>query len=464
MDSTDLLVIGAGPGGYVAAIRAGQLDLDVTLVDKDALGGTCLNTGCIPSKALITATDVAHEARTAEEMGIHADVDVDLAQMTDWKDGVVDQLTTGVERLCKANGVTLLEGRAEFVDEHCARIETEDGEDPIDFENAIIATGSRPLELPGFSFGDDPILGSRDVLALDEIPDELLVVGGGYIGMELSTMLSKLGASVTVVEMLDSILPQYEDDIVRPVKSRAEELGISFNFGEAATDWTERGDGIVVTTETEAGKESRYEVDAALVAVGRQPVTDTLGLDAVGLAPSEAGFLETDARARTDLEHVFAVGDVAGEPMLAHQASAEGLVAAEVAAGGDARLDSLATPAVVFTDPEIGSVGLTEDETTAAGHDPLVGEFPFYASGRALTTGDSEGFVRVVADEDGTVLGARVVGSEASELIAELTLATQQGLSLDAVAETIHAHPTLSEATMEAAENALGKAIHTLNR
>jgi len=479
---TDLLVIGAGPGGYVAAIRAGQLDLEVTLVDKEAWGGVCLNHGCIPSKALITATDLAEEAGSAAEMGVHADPRVDMGEMVAWKDGIVDRLTGGVEKLCKANGVSLMEGRAEFADENKARIVhggEGQGSESVEFEHAVVATGSRPIEIPGFEFGDEPVWDSRQALAAETVPDRLVVVGAGYIGMELATVYAKAGSDVTVVEMLDGVLPGFEDDLARPVRKRAEELGIDFQFGRTAREWYGHEDHVRVVTEpadagdaddaepeAEAdGGVEEFDADRVLVAVGRQPVTDTLNLEAAGLETDDRGFLETDDRARTSTEHIFAIGDVAGEPMLAHKASAEGKVAAAVAAGEPAALDHQAVPAAVFTDPEIGTVGLTAAEAREAGFEPAVGEFPFDASGRALTTGHAEGFVRVVADEaSGFVLGGQVVGPEASELVAELGLAIEMGATLEDVTATVHTHPTLSEAVMEAAEHALGEAIHTLNR
>ncbi|WP_408956842.1 dihydrolipoyl dehydrogenase [Natrinema sp. 74] len=478
---TDVLVIGAGPAGYVAAIRAGQLDLDVTLVEKDAYGGTCLNYGCIPSKALITATDVAHEAATAEEMGIHADPAIDLAGMMDWKDSVVEQLTSGVEKLCKANGVSLLEGTARFADEHTVRVSHSgegQGSETLEFEHAIVATGSRPIEIPGFDFSDEPVLDSRQALALESVPDSLVVVGAGYIGMELASVFAKLGTDVTVLEMLDSILPGYDDDLKRPVKARAGDLGIEFEFGYTASDWHGRDeDGIRVVAEPAerpavdggadavADESLDLETEAVLVAVGREPVSDSLSLEEAGIETNDRGFIDTDSRARTNVEHVFAVGDVAGEPMLAHKGSAEGKTAAEVIAGDPAALDQQAIPAVVFTDPEIATVGMTEAEAEEAGFETATGTFPFRASGRALTTGCDDGFVKVVADEaDGYLLGASIVGPEASELIAELGLAIELGATLEDVAATVHAHPTLSESVMEAAENALGHAIHTLNR
>ncbi|WP_277542173.1 dihydrolipoyl dehydrogenase [Haloarcula laminariae] len=465
-ETTEVLVIGGGPGGYVAAIRAARLGLDTTLVERDAYGGTCLNHGCIPSKALISASDVAHDARAAEEMGVFADPAVDMTAMAEWKDGVVTRLTRGVESLCKSAGVTLVEGTAEFVDEGTVRVaHGGEGRDPetIAFEHAIVATGSRPIEVPGFAFDGERILSSREALALETVPDELLVVGAGYIGMELSTVFAKLGAEVTVVEMLEDVLPGYEDDISAIVRERAEALGVDFAFGEAASDWESLDDGrIRVATTDEDDAVTEYHADRCLVAVGREPVTDTLGLENVGLDPDENGFLATDERARTELDGVFAVGDVAGEPMLAHKAMAEGEVAAEVAAGEPAALDHQAIPAAVFTDPEIGTVGLTEAEASEAGFDPVVGRMPLRANGRALTLDEREGFVRIVADADTEfLLGAQIVGPEASELVAELSLGIELGARLEDIAGTVHTHPTLSEAVHEAARDARGEAIHT---
>ena len=465
---TEVLVIGAGPGGYVAAIRGGQLGLDVTLVEKDAYGGTCLNEGCIPSKALIHGTGLAHEAGSAEAMGIHADPAVDMQGLVGWKDGVVDQLTGGVEKLCKANGVNLVPGRAGFADENTARVAhggEGQGSESIEFEHAIVATGSRPIEIPGLEFDGEYVLDSSHALALEEVPDSMLVVGGGYIGMELATVFAKLGTDVTVVEMLDDILPPYEDDVKRVVRDRAESLGVDFHFGEAAQGWEEAAGEAVVATETEDGETREHVAEKVLVAVGREAVTDSLGLENVGLEPNDDGTLDTDHQARTDVENVFAVGDVAGDPMLAHKAYKEGHVAVEVIAGEPAALDYQAVPAAVFTDPEIGTVGMTEAEAEAAGFDPIVGRMPFQASGRALTLGEDDGFVRIVADaETEFVLGAQIVGPEAAELIAEVGLAVEMGAQLEDVAATIHTHPTLSEAVAEAAANARGEAVHTLNR
>jgi len=462
---TELLVIGGGPGGYVAAIRGAQLGLDTTLVERDAYGGTCLNHGCIPSKALISASDVAHDARQGESMGVFADPAVDMAGMTEWKDGVVTRLTRGVESLCKSAGVNLVEGTAEFVDDGTVRVAhggEGQGSESLSFEHAVVATGSRPMEVPGFEFDDEHILSSKDALALESVPEKLVVVGAGYIGMELSTVFAKLGAEVTVVEMLDDVLPGYEDDVAAVVRERAEDLGIDFSFGEAADDWERTDEGIRVQTVDDDDEVIEYNAEQCLVAVGREPVTDTLALENVDLGTDEDGFIPTNDQARSDVETVFAVGDVAGEPMLAHKAMAEGKVAAEVAAGEPAAFDHQAIPAAVFTDPEIGTVGMTESEAEAAGFEPVVGQMPMRANGRALTVNEREGFVRVVADADEEfLLGAQIVGPEASELIAELGLGIEMGARLEDIAGTIHTHPTLSEAVHEAAAAARGEAIHT---
>lgn len=466
--ATDVLVIGGGPGGYVAAIRAAQHGLDTILVERDAVGGTCLNYGCIPSKAFITATDLAHEANHGERMGVEADASVNMTSLVEWKDEVVDQLTGGVEQLCKANGVNLIEGMATFIDDDAVRVAHAgegQGSESIQFEHAIVATGSRPIEVPGFEFDDDQIWSSQDALAADSIPEKLLVVGAGYIGMELSTTFAKAGSDVTVIEMLEDALPAYQDDVSRVIRERAEDLGIEFAFNERVSSWKEEGNGVAVITESEGGEETVYETDYVLVAVGREPVSDALELEEIGLETDDRGFLETDDYTRTDLEHIMAVGDVAGEPMLAHKASAEGIVAAGVAAGRPVALDQQVIPAAVFTDPEVATVGLTEQEAEHKGFDPVVGTMPLRASGRAQTMAEQKGFVRVVADTDTKfVLGGQIVAPEASELIGEVALAIEMGAKLEDLTMTVHTHPTLSEAIMEAAEHAQDQAIHTLNR
>ncbi|MFB6297580.1 MAG: dihydrolipoyl dehydrogenase [Salinirussus sp.] len=465
--ATDVLVVGAGPGGYVAAIRAAQHDMDVTLVERDAYGGTCLNHGCIPSKALITGAEIADRPRRAGEMGISADVDVDFGQMIDWKDGVVRQLTGGVKTLCEEHGVSLVEGTAVFDDATSARVVHEgegEGSESVDFEHAIVATGSRPVSIPGFPFDDPGVLDSKAALALDTVPDRLVVVGAGYIGMELSTAFAKLGADVTVLEALETALPAYEDDVARVVRERAEGLGVDFRFGHAAAGYETADDGsggIVVRADADDGT-ATVPADEVLVAVGREPVTDTVDPEAAGLDPDEDGTIRTDDQCRTGVDGIYAVGDVTGEPMLAHRAMYDGRVAAGAIAGEPVGQDARAVPAVVFTDPEIATVGMTADEAAAAGFDPAVGRMPLRANGRALTLDDADGFVRIVADADREhVLGAQLVGPEASELVAELALAIELGATLTDLAGTIHTHPTVSEAVVDAAESIHGRAIHT---
>ena len=465
--ATELLVVGAGPGGYVAAIRAAQLGLDVTLVDRDGYGGTCLNHGCIPSKALLTATGRvdAVTGTGAEGMGIYADPYIDMAELVEWKDGVVDRLTSGVEKLCETSGIQSVQGTASFLDESTVVIEEQDGSTTeISFEHAVVATGSRPIEIPGFDYADSPVLDARQALALETTPERLVVVGAGYIGMELATVYARLGTDVTVVEMLEEALPGFETALSDPVKEHLTSMGVDFYFGRQATEWREEARGIAVATEDTDADRLWLDCDRVLVAVGRQPVTSGLGLENAGLATNRDGFVPTGPAGRTEVETIFAVGDVAGEPMLAHEASHAGIVAAETIAGNDPDHVDQPVPAAVFTEPEIATVGLNPDEANEEGYEPIVGEFPIAASGRALTTGHDAGFVRVVGESDtGRVLGCQIVGPEASELVGEVGVSMAAGATLADLAETMRVHPTLSEAVMEAASHAFGQAIHRSN-
>ena len=461
--STNLLVIGAGPGGYVAALRAAQLEQDVVLVDADALGGTCLNHGCIPSKALLSATGRVNDVLDVEEMGIYADPYIDIDELVEWKDGVVDQLTGGVKQLCRGAGVQFQPGRASFIDEDTAQIRHAGEESELAFENAIVATGSQPIEIPGFDFGDDPILDSRQALSPKRVPDRLIVIGAGYIGLELAFMYAQLGTEVLVCEMLDEALPGFDTSLTEPVRHAATEYDLEFAFGQRAVDWEQTSDGIVIETKDETGTRSEWQGEQVLVAVGREPVTDTVSPDRAGIDVTNAGFIEVDKRGRTSTNHIYAVGDAAGEPMLAHKASHEGLIAAADSAGEPVPDRALGpVPAIVYTKPEIGTVGITPGRASEIGHETVTGEFSLAASGRALAAGKSDGFVRIIANaEDGCVLGGQVVGAEASELIAELMMAIRYDHTLMDIAEMVHAHPTFSEAVMEAAANGLGQGIHS---
>lgn len=464
--STDTLVLGAGPGGYVAAIRAAQLGREVTLVEKEPrLGGVCLNHGCIPSKALIHASGVSHMLRGAEKFGVRAaSVEVDTKVMQEWKRGVVERLTGGVEKLVTGNGVQVVRGFLTFTGPRSARIETSEGVSSLEFNNLIVATGSRPVELADLPFDGEGIISSREALELEEAPGRLLVVGGGYIGLELGTVFAKLGSSVTVVELLDGLLPGTDRELVRPVERRLRKLGAEIRLRSRITG-CERKNGTYLLTVEGNDRQDKIEADTVLVTVGRKPATSGFGLEKTGVRLNDDGFIDTTVNMRTNVDHIYAIGDVAGQPLLAHKASKEGIVAAENIAGRPSARDWLVIPSVIFTDPEIASAGLTEDQARDKGYEVSVGRFPFSASGRALTMGEQEGFVKVVArEEDGTILGTHIVGPEASNLISEGALAVELTATLEDLALTIHPHPTLPEALMEAAEGALGYPIHIMKK
>ena len=466
--TTNTVVIGAGPGGYVAAIRLGQLGVPCVLVERAELGGTCLNVGCIPSKALISASKLVESIRHAGAMGIEVgSVSIDLGKMMTWKDGVVGKLTGGVGGLVKGNGGKVVKGAARFTGSRSLEVKASDGAvTKVAFEHAIIATGSAPSALPGFAFDGSHVLSSTEGLAFARVPERLVVIGGGYIGMELGGVWQRLGSKVTVVEYLDQLLPGFEPDLVRPVQRRFAAAGGEVLLSTRAVGWEPHGGGVRVHLEERgSGVRKALEADHVLLTVGRRPVTEGLGLEALGLRTDEQGFIAVDGAQRTAVPHVFAIGDVAGQPLLAHKASKEGEVAAEVIAGHPAAFDARAIPAVVFTDPEIATVGLTAREAKAAGHEVKIGKFLFAANGRALSLNDSDGFVRVTVDAgSGVLLGFEAVGPEVSNLVAEVALAIEMGALAMDLGHTIHAHPTLAEAVMEATLAALGQAVHSLNR
>ncbi len=463
--TVDLLVIGAGPGGYPAAIRAGQLGLKTLVVERGMWGGTCLNIGCIPSKALITAGKAVEGAKKASAMGISIEgVRVDMVQMQAWKGGIVKKMTGGVRQLCKGNGCALETGSATFTGPTTARITPVKGDAyDVTFGHAVIATGSVPIQIPGFAYDEETILSSTGALDLDHVPGRVVVIGGGYIGLEMGQMLNKLGSEVTVVEMGDQVMPGFDPEIVQVIARSLKKSGITTFTNARAEGWTRDGDDVVVTV---AGGEGTQELrcDKVLVTVGRKPYSDGLGLAAAGVAQDDRGFVPVDDQLRTNVPHILAVGDVTGNPMLAHRASKQGEIAAEVAAGKNVAFDCKTVPAVVFTDPEIATVGLTEAEARAQGFELKIGKFPWAANGRALTQLAADGFVKVIADAaDHQVLGVAIVGPHASDLISEAALAIEMDAFLEDIALTIHPHPTLGEAVMEAAAKALGHAIHVMN-
>jgi len=461
---TELLVIGGGPGGYVAAIRAAQLGIEVTLVEEEELGGICLNHGCIPSKALIYASRLFSRLPHLSEMGIEIEgVKLNMEKLQDWKEDVVKKLNSGVARLLKGHGVQVIKGRASFASPKKVVAESQQGTQAIEFKKCIIATGSRPIELPGLEFDGEVVLSSRHALKLREVPEELVVIGGGYIGLELGTVYARLGSRVTVVEMLDQLLPGTDLELVRVVERRLKRLGVKVHLSSKAKGLKRGKDGAKLTLESPKG-ELELEAERVLLSVGRRPNTENLGLERAGVELGDGGFIRVDEGLRTSNPDIYAIGDVVGGPMLAHKASHEGLAAAAAAAGKPAGADWLAVPAVIFTDPEIAYVGLSEKQAKEEGYEPMVGRFPFAALGRALTTGETEGFVKIIADKKTQlVLGVEIVGPEASNLISEAALAIELGARLEDIALTIHPHPTLPESLMEAAEAAMGKAIHILS-
>jgi dihydrolipoamide dehydrogenase len=461
----DVLVIGAGPGGYPAAIRCGQLGLKTLIVEKGMWGGTCLNVGCIPSKALITAGKTVEKAKKAEAMGITVSgIAIDMGKMQEWKGTVVGKMTGGVRQLCKGNGCTLVTGTAAFSGSHTATVTPDEGEAyEVTFKHAVIATGSVPIEIPPFPFDEVDVLSSTGALALDHIPEHVVVIGGGYIGLEMGQMLDKLGCGVTVVEMADQVLPGFDKEIVRVVASKMRKAGIK-TLLSARAEGFERKDGKLVVTVTAGGKTEPIPCDKILVTVGRKPYTEGLNPAAAGVTVGPRGFIEVDEQLRTNVPHIHAVGDVTGNPMLAHRATKQGEVAAEVIAGKDVAADYKTVPAVVFTDPEIATAGLSEDEAKEAGFEVKVGKIPWGANGRALTQLATDGFVKVIADAaDNQVLGIAIVGPNASDLISEAALAIEMDAFADDIGLTIHPHPTLGEAVMEAANKVLGHAIHVMN-
>ncbi|MGD6833144.1 dihydrolipoyl dehydrogenase [Sutcliffiella halmapala] len=457
----DTLVIGSGPGGYVAAIRAAQLGQKVTIVEKGTLGGVCLNVGCIPSKALISAGHRFETAKHSDDMGITAEnVTVDFTKVQEWKAGVVKKLTGGVEGLLKGNKVDIVSGEAYFVDGNTVRIMDDNSAQTYKFNNCIIATGSRPIEIPTFKYSKR-VLDSTGALALKEIPKKLVVIGGGYIGTELGTAYANFGTEVVIVEAADEILAGFEKQMSSLVKRNLKKKGNVEIFTKAmAKGVEETEDGVKVTIEVK-GEEQTIDADYVLVTVGRRPNTDELGLDQVGVEMTDRGVIKIDKQCRTSVSNIYAIGDIVEGPPLAHKASYEGKIAAEAISGHPAEIDYLGIPAVVFSEPELASVGYTEAQAKEEGLEVVAAKFPFAANARALALNATDGFLKLVTrKEDGLIIGAQIAGSSASDMIAELGLAIEAGMTAEDIAMTIHAHPTLGEITMEAAEVAMGSPIH----
>lgn len=458
----DTVVIGSGPGGYVAAIRAAQMGQKVAIIEREFIGGVCLNVGCIPSKALISAGHKYQDALDSKTFGVNTEnVELDFSKTQKWKDKqVVSRLTKGVEGLLKKNEVEIIRGEAFFNNEKTLRVMGEEQDQTYTFNNAIVATGSTPIEIPGFSWSDR-VLDSTGALNLQEVPNKLVVIGGGYIGSELAGAYANFGTEVTILEGAPKILGGFDEDMVKIVeKDFKRRKKINIVTDAMAKEAKETDGGVEVTYEVD-GESQTIEADYVLVTVGRKPNTEDLGLEAAGVELDERGLIKVDKQGRTTSEKIWAIGDIVPGAALAHKASYEGKVAAEAISGKNAEVDYIGMPAVAFTDPELASVGLTVKEAEEQGMDVHSVNFPLGGNGRALSLNATEGFVRLVATkEDNVIVGGQIVGTAASDMIAEIGLAIESGMNAEDIALTIHAHPTLAEVTMDAAEAILGLPIH----
>ncbi|MFH1114731.1 MAG: dihydrolipoyl dehydrogenase [Pseudomonadota bacterium] len=459
---TQVAVIGAGPGGYVAAIRAAQLGLEVTLVERELLGGVCLNWGCIPSKALIHVADLKAQIERADALGIvTSGVSVDLPKLMSWKDGVVEKLRKGVESLMSKNKIEVVYGTARFTGDRSFSVESSGGVQRFEFEKCILAMGSSVADLPGIPRDGDVVVDSKDALSFDAVPERLAVVGAGAVGLELGTVYAKLGSKVTILEGMDKLLPMLDEQIARVMMKALKGFGIDLKLGARVQGLNRKDRGTEVRYITANGEES-LEADKILAAIGRWPNTRGIGLEKAGVKLDKRGFVEVDSRMETSVPGIFAIGDIVAGPMLAHKASYQGKVAAEVIAGRPSAFEGVEVPGVIFSDPEIAVVGLTEKQAEDLGYEVKSGVFPFKALGRAATMGDDgAGFSKVVSDaKTGTVLGVHIVGPHASDLIAEGCLAVASASHRDDLTLTMHPHPTLPESIEEAAEQIEHRAIH----
>lgn len=449
-----LVVLGSGPGGYTAAFRAADLGLETVLIERDpTLGGVCLNVGCIPSKALLHAAKIVTEA---EEMGEHGIAfgkpKTDIDALRGWKESIVDKLTGGLKGLAKGRKVTVVEGVGEFTSPHMLKVKTADGEKTVSFDQCVIAAGSEPVTLPFIPHDDDRVIDSTGALELEDIPKRLLVLGGGIIGLEMGTVYDALGSKITVVELMEQLIPGADKDVVKPLHKRMEGRFENILLKTKVTAVEAQKKGLKVTFEGPDG-ESTDTFDKVLVAVGRKPNGKLIGVEAAGVEVDDRGFVPADKQMRTNQRHIFAIGDIIGQPMLAHKAVHEGKVAAEVAAGHNRAFDARVIPSVAYTDPEVAWVGMTENEAKDAGIKFGKGVFPWAASGRSLSLGRDEGMTKVLFDEeDDRVIGAGIVGPNAGDLIAEVALAIEMGSDATDLGHTIHPHPTLSETVNFAAE------------
>lgn len=460
VEETATVIVGAGPGGYVAALRLGQLGKQVVLVDKRGLGGICLHQGCIPSKALIHAAQFAFGLKQAQNMGIITEkISVDVSKLMNWKTAGIQKLEKGIEALCKKYSVEIVSGTAHFESSSRVRIESEHQAREIEFKSAIIDTGSKPTTVPGIEWSSN-VISSDAALELSEIPRELIVVGAGYIGIELGTVFAKLGSHVSIIQRGERILTNMDSEAALIVQSRLEELGIHVFLNSHVQQMTDQKPRVRVHVKNPDGL-TELQADKVLVALGRKANTDGLGLENTRVQFDENGFIRINEQCQTFDPHIFAIGDITGPPLLAHRAFRMGKIAAQAIAGLPVAFDNVVIPSVIFSDPEVASVGLTETEANQKGFQTLVGKFPFRNLGRAVSIDKPLGFVKIVADQKTQViLGIQIVGENASDLIGEAALAVELAAQLEDIASTIHPHPTFCEALMEAAEDALGKNVN----
>lgn len=465
--SYDAIVIGGGPGGYVAAIRLGQLKQKTLVVEKEYMGGVCLNWGCIPSKALIAAAGLLEKAHSASEMGISfGQPKVDIPKMQVWKEGIIKKLTGGVQGLVKGSGADIVMGTARLTGAKSVEVTQTDGKKATFTANKgiIVATGATPIQIPGFSVDGETVITAREAVSLQSVPKSMVLIGGGVIALELGMVYQKFGSKVTVVEMMDQILPGVDADLVKVVEKTFIQAG-----GEILTQAKALGcktsKGSAVVSVEHQGKTRDIECEKVLVAVGFRPNSKDLGLEQAGVKLDPKGHIPTNDLLQSNVPSIYAIGDVSGAPYLAHKASKEGEIAAEVLAGHKSARDWRAMPAAIFTEPEIATVGLSETQAKKDGRKISVGKFPFAASGRAMAVRSTDGFVKVIIDEAShEVLGVGIVGPEASDLISEAALAIEMCAFAEDVALTVHPHPTLGESVMEAFKHSLGEAIHIANR
>ncbi len=454
----DVVVLGAGPGGYTAAFRAADLGKKVILIERyPALGGVCLNVGCIPSKALLHAARVITDAADAQPHGItFSQPKIDLDQLRSWKESVISKLTKGLKALAKQRKVEVMNGAGKFITPHTIQVETADGNTTVSFDHCIIAAGSSATRIPGFPYDDPRLMDSTGALALRDIPDRLLVIGGGIIGLEMATVYSALGSKISVVEWMDQLIPGADPDLVNPLQRRLQKRYQAIYLKTKVTRIEAQASGLEVTFEGDNAPAPQI-YDRILVAVGRRPNGSTLGAETIGIQVNERGFIPVDQQMRTNLPHIFAIGDIVGEPMLAHKATYEGKLAAEVIAGHNVAFDARTIPSVAYTDPEIAWMGLTEKEALRQGIEFEKVSFPWAASGRAISMTRDEGVTQLLLDKQTRrLLGAGIVGVNAGELIAETVLALEMGADMQDIGLTIHPHPTLSETILFAAEMAEG--------